>query len=300
MNSAKDIFRELRVEFLTGSVIPVLLATALAEYQTGRWSPALFSLTLAGVICLHLGANTANDYFDHLSGNDPANVDYVRPFTGGSRMIQEGRIGAGTVLAISIILFSGGLASGIILTIIRGPVVPILGFIGLACGYFYTGPPLRLAHRGIGEAAIFTSFGLIGVGTYYVQTGGITGHCILISLPPAFLITAIIVINEFQDWAADSSVGKKTLVVRMGRARAVILFSALTAASYLSVIAAAASGLAPPVVLAALLSLPAGVKSVITARKYYRRPARLAPANGAAILNHLVTGILLTAAYLIS
>jgi len=300
VSSVKDIFRELRVEFLTGSVLPVLVATAAAQYETGRWSPGIFALTLAGVICLHLGANTANDYFDHLSGNDIANVDFVRPFTGGSRMIQEGRLGATVVLAISMILFSGGLACGVILTVLRGPVVLILGAVGLACGYFYTGPPLKLAHRGLGEAAIFTSFGLIGVGSYYVQTEAVTGHCVLISLPLAFLITAIIVINEFQDSAADSSVGKKTLVVRMGTSRAVILFAALTAAAYLSIIAAVAGAVAPPLVLAALLALPAGVRSVVTASRFHHRPEKLAPANGAAIINHLLTGIILTAAYLIA
>lgn len=296
----RNIIKELRLEFLTGSVTPVLLSTALARHDAGRWSPPVFALTAAGVIFLHLGANTANDYFDHLSGNDAANVDYVRPFTGGSRLIQEGLISPGAVLAISIAMFAGALFCGTALIAMRGIWVAVLGLFGAACGYFYTGTPLKLAHRGIGEAAIFLSFGSIGLGAYYVQAGTVTGECILISLPLAFLITAIIVINEFQDSEADSGAGKRTLVVRLGRKRAVYLFGALILAAYIPIVAGAVSKASPLSVLAALVTAPIAAKAVATAAKNYDYPEGLAPANGAAILTHLLTGAILTLAYIIS
>jgi 1,4-dihydroxy-2-naphthoate octaprenyltransferase len=249
---------------------------------------------------MHLGANTANDYFDHLSGNDPSNREFVRPFTGGSRMIQEGLISPGAVLATSLFFFAVALAAGLALTFMAGLPVLILGLTGAVCGYFYTGPPLRLANRGLGELAIGISFGLITPGTYFVQTGTITLSCILASLPMMFLITAVIVINEFQDSRADSSAGKRTLVVRMGRKNSVYLFAVITLFAYLPVVAGAATGTLPPITLVALLTLPLAARSISTARKQHDHPCRLAPANGSAVLNHLITGVILTAGYLIA
>ncbi len=299
MPSPKTWLKELRLEFLTGSATPVLLGTAVARYESGEWNPLLFLLTLAGAVALHLGANTANDYFDHLSGNDPANVEYVRPFTGGSRLIQEGLIKPRTVLATSLSFFAAALVTGLILTAIRGFWILVLGLIGAVCGYFYTAPPLRLAHRGLGEIVIGISFGLIGPGAYFVQTGEMTLSAVLATLPVMFLITAVIWINEFQDSRADQSAGKNTLVVRLGRKGAVVPFAVLTLCSYLPLITGTALGELPSFTLLALITLPLGIRSIATARRHYGHPRKLAPANSSAVINHLLTGIILTAAYLI-
>ena len=300
MPALKIWLKELRLEFLTGSATPVLLGTAVARYESGSWDPLLFLLTLAGAVALHLGANTANDYFDHLSGNDPANVEYVRPFTGGSRLIQEGLIKPRAVLATSLSFFGAALAIGLILIAMRGVGVLVLGLIGAACGYFYTAPPLRLAHRGLGEIVIGISFGLIGPGTYFVQTGKMTLSSVLATLPVMFLITAVIWINEFQDSRADQSAGKNTMVVRLGRKGAVIPFAAITLLAYLPVIAGTLLGELPLITLLALITLPLGVRSIAAAGKHYDHPRKLAPANRSAVINHLLTGIILTAVYLIA
>jgi len=292
--------RELRLEFLTGSATPVLLGTSVAWHETGKWDPFLFALTLMGAVFLHLGANTANDYFDHLSGNDAANLEYVRPFTGGSRLIQEGRISPETVLTTSLCFFAAALAIGIILTFIAGPAIILFGLIGSICGYFYTAPPLKLAHRGFGELAIGTSFGLIAPGSYFVQTGMVSFSCILASLPVTFLITAVIVINEFQDRKADSSVDKNTMVVKHGRKKSVYFFSVLIVISYLPIIAGAAIGMLHPFTLLALVTLPLGVRSISVAARNYNSPRMLAPANASTVANHLLTGIIITVVYLVT
>ena len=76
-----------RFEFLTGSFAPVLVGGSVAWWETGS-APAhfhwgLWLLTLLGLMLLHSGANLANDYFDHLTGNDEINRTFLRPFTGG-------------------------------------------------------------------------------------------------------------------------------------------------------------------------------------------------------------------------
>lgn len=300
MASFRYWLKELRAEFLTGSVLPVLLSTVLAWSETGKMDPFLFTLTLLGVVFLHLGANTANDYFDHLSGNDLANTEYVRPFTGGSRLIQRKLISPGTVLVISLSFLAASLIVGIFLIINAGYAILFFGITGIVCGYFYIIPPFKLSHRGFGEFAVGLSFGLIGIGTYFVQTGGVSGSCIILSLPLALLITSIIVINEFQDSKADSSTGKNTAIVRLGRKRGFYLFAALTIASYIPIIIGTATGILPSLTLSSLITLPIGLRAIWIAGKYYNESVRLAPANRSAILNHLLTGLILTISYIIA
>jgi 1,4-dihydroxy-2-naphthoate octaprenyltransferase len=80
------IIRELRAEFLPASAMAVFLGAAAAHARTGAFDLLLFALTLAGVVFIHLGTNVVNDYFDHRSGNDSFNTEFVRPFTGGGRI----------------------------------------------------------------------------------------------------------------------------------------------------------------------------------------------------------------------
>lgn len=301
MAAFKIWLKELRAEFLSASVIPVLLATAIVYYETGGIDPLLFALTLAGAVFLHLGTNVANDYFDHLSGNDPLNTRYVRPFTGGSRLIQKGLISARAVLATSVSFFTAGMIVGVVLAVIRGPAVLLFGFAGLLSGYFYTAPPLRLAHRGIGELIVGLNFGLLIVmGTCYVQTGRLSAGCIIASLPLTLLIMAVIVINEFQDSEADGLSGKRTLVVRLGTRRSVRLFGAVTLLSYVPVAVGMARGLLPPLALLGLATLPLALKALHTARKHHDESIELAPANALTIAAHMLTGLLMSAGYLIS
>lgn len=301
MASTTIWIKELRLAFLTASVMPVLLATAIVRHEAGSIDWFLFALTLAGAVFLHLGTNVANDYFDHRSGNDPANTRFVRPFTGGSRLIQEGLISPGAVLATALCFFAAGLGIGVILAILRGPVVLLIGIVGLVSGYFYTAPPLRLAHRGFGELTVGVNFGLLIVmGTYYVQTGRFSAGSIVASLPLACLIAAVIIINEFQDSEADGAVGKRTLVVRLGTGRAVLLFGAVTLFSYIPIIAGAATRLLPPAALIGLATIPLAVRAIHVAARHHGASRELAPANAATIQCHLFTGILMTVGYLIA
>jgi 1,4-dihydroxy-2-naphthoate octaprenyltransferase len=293
------LLRELRAEFLTASTIPVVLTLVVVRHETGSIDSVPAALTLLGVVFIHLGANIANDYFDHRSGNDAANVDFARPFTGGSRLIQQGLISPGSVLAISVCFFAAAIAIGIALVVMRGFVVLALGIVGLASGFFYTAPPLRLAARGLGELVVGLCFGmLVAAGTCYVQTASVSAGCLVAAVPISLLITAVIIINEFQDADADESVGRRTLVVRLGRRRGVVLYGVVTLAAYPAVAVGATAGPMPRFCLLALATLPLALKAVLAARRFYDDPRRLAAANALTIVTHLATGALLIVGYL--
>jgi 1,4-dihydroxy-2-naphthoate octaprenyltransferase len=211
------LFLAARPKFLTASAAPVLVGSALGFAIAGTFNWPLFLLALFATMALHSGANIANDYFDHISGNDWANKN-VTPFSGGRQFIQQNILSPQTTLAASLFCLALGTSLGlVILYLTRSWFILILGLIGLLGGFFYTAPPFKLGYRGVGEIAIAFLFGILPVyGSYDLQTGAID----IIPLPAAcvvgVLIFLIIFVNEFPDLPADSAVNKKTIVVRLG------------------------------------------------------------------------------------
>ncbi|MFX1510316.1 MAG: 1,4-dihydroxy-2-naphthoate octaprenyltransferase [Promethearchaeota archaeon] len=290
---------ELRLPFATASVVPILLGTAIAWGVTGIFLWDVFILTLIGGVFIHLGANVANDYWDYRLGSDNINIEYIRPFTGGSRMIQKGLLSPKAVLAGSIVLSSIGAIIGLYLTITRGLLVLVLGFLGVFLGFFYTAPPFKFVSRGIGEIVIGICFGIfLTLGAFFTQTQFFTWEPIIMALPVAFLVSAILYINEFADFKADRDSGKGTLVVRLGRQRAAILYVAILLLVYLVVIFAILFNITTWYSILVLSTIPLSLIGARYTLKFYEQPKAMIPANVSTILNHLLTGITLSLAYL--
>jgi 1,4-dihydroxy-2-naphthoate octaprenyltransferase len=293
-------FTELRVPFLTASIIPILLGTAVAWATTGTIFWDVFALTLTAGVCVHAGANVANDYFDHKSGTDDINIEFVRPFSGGSRMIQLGLLSPREVLTGSLVLFIIGGLLGMYLAFYRGFFVLILGIIGVFSGFFYTAPPFRFASRGVGELFVGINFGvLMTLGAFYVQTQVLTWQPVMASLPVAILITAILYINEFPDFTADFESGKRTLVVRLGRRKAAKVFAIMMIAVHLTIILSIVLEFMTPYQLMGLVTLPLSYLGIRQALMSYDNPIELIPAYASTVLNHLLTGLSLVVAYIL-
>ena len=300
LRKLKIWWMELRPSFLIATLIPLLLGGFVAWNKTGMFSWLYLLLTLLGGLLLHMGTNIINDYFDHKSRNDELNREFVRPFSGGSRLIQLGLLTPVEVLGAGLLCFVLGSTVGIYLAWTRGPLILVLGLIGVVSGFFYTAPPFKLANRGIGELIIGINFGmLMTLGSYFVQTQNLDLEPLLVSLPVTFLIAAVVYINEFPDYEADRKVGKKTLVVRLGRKRAASVYMLIIIAAYLSIIIGALSGAISVYSALALLSIPLAVKGIRFALAHYDRPFDLVPANISTIMVHLITGVLLMAAYIL-
>jgi 1,4-dihydroxy-2-naphthoate octaprenyltransferase len=294
------ILEELRAPFFTASIIPVILGASVAWSETGVFSLGLFLLTLVAGMSLHAGTNVANDYFDHKSRDDEINVEFVRPFSGGSRLIQKGLLTPRAVLVESLVLFAIGGVIGVYLAATRGPMILVLGLIGAFCGFFYTAPPVNIAARGIGELTVGLNFGtLMTLGAYYVQVGRFSTGAFLASLPVAILIADVLYINEFPDYTADKAVGKTHLVVRLGKEKAVWGYLALTLAAYVSILVPVLARAIPPYCLLALVTLPIAMKAIRVAVSNYADSPKLAPANAATIQLHMLTGLLVAVGFIL-
>ncbi len=297
----KSWLAELRAPFLTGSVTPVVLGSIVAWRETGAFHWLHFIVATLGAAFLHFGANIANDYYDHKSGNDEANVGFIRPFSGGSRLIQEGLLSPKQVLMAAVLFYVGAFAVGLYLTWAVGWGIVLFGLIGILGGFFYTAPPFKLGYRGLGEIVIGINFGVLCVlGGYYVQVQRVSWEAFLISLPMAFLIMAVLWINQFPDFEADRQVGKHHWVIRLGRQRSIAVYGGLLFGAYVVITLGLLLKMFPLTAALGLVTLPLAVRALTVARKHYDEPLKLVPANGSTIVIHLATGILLFAGYLIS
>ena len=285
----------MRLPFLSATIVPILLgATVASRYVSVDWF--YFALTMLGGSLLHIGTNTSNDYFDHTSGTDEANYNYMVPFSGGSRSIQMGLISAKGMLYLSMITFALSGLIGIPLIIKAGINILYLGFIGFLSGFFYTAPPFRFASRkGIGELLIGLNFGpLMVVGSFLVQTSGDLTHVFeaaLAGIPIGLLVAAIVYINQFPDHDGDKATGKNNLVVVFGPEKARIGYVFLVVSAFVSIIVMALNGTFPKLSLIALPAAYFGVRAIQTLYKYYN-DRLLIPANAGTINMHLVTGLL--------
>ncbi len=87
------------------------------------------------------------------------NREFVRPFSGGSRLIQPGLLTPLEVLVGSLPFFALGSRIGLYPVWTRGLFIPALGAVALLSGVFYTGHPFNRAGRGVGEAVVGLNFG---------------------------------------------------------------------------------------------------------------------------------------------
>jgi 1,4-dihydroxy-2-naphthoate octaprenyltransferase len=228
------LFHASRPKFLVASAAPVLVGSSLGCAVAGSLNWPLFVLALLAIMAIHSGANMANDYFDHLSGNDWANKNPT-PFSGGSRYIQEGILSPKAILLTALISFAVGAAAGVVIVILTESLfILILGLIGLLGGFFYTAPPVKLGYRYVGEFIIALLFGFFPVyGSYYLQTGMLGTIPLLPGCIVGILIFLVIFINEFPDFKADAAVDKKTLVVHFGVPVSVWIYRTVLIASFL-------------------------------------------------------------------
>lgn len=289
--------RALRLPFLTGSLFPVAVAGALAYRQQGSWSPILLGLTFLGVAALHLGSNLLNDYYDSF-GSDPLNI-HATPFSGGSRVIQDGELSADKVRFMAFLFLALGGGCGLALFFLGRPWVAVLGTLGFLAGYLYSASPLQLMSAGLGEAAIFLAFGpLVTWGTYYVQTDSLKPVGLAVGLPLAFLITAILWINEFPDLKADAAAGKNQLVVRLGLRRARRVYAALMLASFASIFILLEAFQLPDLLVGAFVALPLAVQAIRVAWRVPPTEPEFIPAQALTIQTHMLVGLAMTMALL--
>jgi 1,4-dihydroxy-2-naphthoate octaprenyltransferase len=271
--------------FLYAGLLPYLLGAAFAYRDTGHFDLRLFLSGLLGIIFAVVGVEAFNEYFDDRMGTDRVfNPQDVPPMSN-------------LVLWIGVVGFVGALGFGVDLALHAGwPVLAFAGLGGMAA-VFYVAPPIRWAYRGLGETMIALSYGpWMVLGSQYLLAHRLTGAAVAASLVPGLLIMALAVVNAIPDFHQDRLVGKRNLVVRLGRKGGVFLYLGLASTGMLLVPVGVVVGYFPWASLIALVGLPWLIRSARAARHTYTMPRRFIPAIRAIVTCYGVTVGLFTVA----
>jgi 1,4-dihydroxy-2-naphthoate polyprenyltransferase len=240
-----------RPRTLPAAVAPVLVGTAAAVEAVEDLHLGAFLAALVGSVFIQIGTNLANDYSDARRGADA--TDRLGPV----RVTSAGLVAPRRVLAATWLAFGVAVGAGAYLTAVTGPEILVVGVLSIAAGVLYTGGPRPYGYEGLGELFVFLFFGLVAVnGSYYVQLEELDALPFGLSISIGFLATAILVVNNVRDIDTDRRAGKRTLAVRVGRARARRLYAVLVGGAFVALPVTLLAAEGPAWALLALLAAP--------------------------------------------
>lgn len=232
----KSWFLLARPTFHIVEILPFILGSVIFYKRFGYLDVPVFIIGLVTVFFIVLATYFNGEHYDiaedSISRKYGSNI-----FSGGSQVIPEKRlphkyprIAANILIIVSVIL-------GLLLQFyFRTGIWTIpLGLLGIILGYFYSKPPLRWVNRGIGEIFIGIAYGwLVTSVAYYLQASGFSLLITLVSLPIAFTIFNVVLLNEYPDYVSDKKMDKKNIIVRLGREKGRYIYTIASILTWVS------------------------------------------------------------------
>lgn len=285
----KYLVGPMRLPFLILAPACVVLGLGTAIWTSGQVNMFYFALALIGAISAHVSVNAFNEYFDFRSGLDKRTQR--TPFSGGSGTLPENphleRQALTTAVVASIIT---GLIGLYFLGIWGLALLPI-GLIGLLVVVIYTpwmayNPLLCLIAPGLGFGTLMV------IGTHLALTGEFSWAAGIASLVPFFLVSNLLLLNQFPDVEADRSVGRRNYPILIGRRASSLLYGAFLLFTYLSIVVGVALKLLPVGSLLGLITLAIAVPAFLGAYRNADDIGKLIPSMGLNVLLNILTPVL--------
>lgn len=275
--------------FLYAGLLPYLLGAAWAFVMESVFHPGVFWMGLSGIFLSVVGVEAFNEYFDSRMGTDrvfnPEDEDPIPDW----------------VLYLGIGAFAVAASMGLYLAVAGGWPVILYTLLGGSAAVFYVGPPIRWVYRGLGELMIALSYGpWMVLGSLHLQTHAFSEGALLASLVPGFLIMGLAVVNAIPDFYQDRLVGKRNIVVRVGRRNSVTIYLGLGLAGLMVPVLGVALGLFPVATLMTLVALPFWFKSKKEAFSHYESPRDFVGAVANIVLCYLCATSLFIASLFLS
>jgi len=286
--------RVIRVRFLLASIIAVSVGLALHWSQNGSLDYLDVILTFAGVLALHASVDLLNDYWDFKRGIDTKTTR--TKMSGGTGVLPEGLLKPSSVYRAGVVFLIIGSLIGSYFVIMDGILIAIiLGFAILSI-YFYS---TKIVDSGLGEFFVAVKGSMIVMGTFFIQSGEVTVESILAGIVIGTLSSLVLFIASFPDHDADKSKGRKTLVIVVGKEKAIKLFWLFPLVSYVVILIGVSVNLFPLLSLISLLSFPLMIKSGLGLQKNYDAIDNLVPFMSSTLQFSRLTGILFALSFLI-
>lgn len=289
MSNLKQFLGPMRVPFLLLTPACVFLGASTALLTSGVISPLHTALALVGALSAHVSVNAFNEYFDFRSG-----LDYETnrtPFSGGSGTLPENPELAKQALATALTaLFMTGLI-GIFFLLLWGWLLLPLGILGLLTIYLYTGwltkdPYLCLVAPGLG-------FGpLMVMGTNFALTGSYSWTAFTASLVPFFMVSDLLLLNQFPDVKADTQVGRRHLPIVAGTKSSSLIYGIFFLMAYLTIIFGVTFQEWPQWSLIGLATAVLAAPAFLGAYRFGKDTKKLIPYMGLNVIVVLLTPVL--------
>lgn len=285
------VFGPMRLPFLLLTPVCVLLGGAAAYYADAALRGDWLLLSLAGALCAHISVNSINEYDDFTSGLDHTTTR--TPFSGGSGTLPAFPEKARYALAVGTISLGITVLIGFFFLWIRGPGLLPIGLVGVLAVVLYTRwltrePFLCLLAPGIGFGPCMV------MGTDFILSGAYAPGAFAASLVPLFLVSNLLLVNQFPDIEPDAGVGRRHLMIVYGKKTGVRVYALFTAGAYLAVLAAWSGGWFPAASLVSLATAPLAVHTIAGVAKHAEcSPEKLLPYMGRNVIIVIFTPALL-------
>ncbi len=217
------------------ATIPVVVSTALAQYEAGSVDLGVAALALLASLLLQAITNLQNDVgYTSRGAETGARIGLSRATANGWLSPAQVRWAIAILVVITLVVGAPLIARG-------GWPAALMGFSSILAAIGYMGGPRPIAFTPLGELTVFVFFGLIAVmGSYYLQTGTVTPGAMLAAVAVGALAAAVLGVNNHRDRAHDAGTGRQTFVVTFGERASQRLFeAALLAALVLAPVLAA-------------------------------------------------------------
>ena len=289
MKSGKLILGPMRVPFLILTPACVLLGIATAVHSGVQINPLQILLVLIGAVCTHISVNALNEYDDFKSGLD--SQTQRTPFSGGSGTLPANPGMAKSALITALVTLGIVAITGIYFSWVRGIALLPLGLLGMVVIVAYTPwltriPLLCLIAPGLG-------FGpLMVMGTHFALTGEYSLTAFLASLIPFFLVSNLLLLNQFPDVEADKTVGRRHYPILLGRQISSYIFSTFLILTYVAIAVGVALTILPLGSLLGLLTLILAIPLLRGSISHANDIQLLVPLLGKNVMVNLLTPLL--------
>jgi len=292
-SKGRILWQLTRPHTLTASFVPVIIGTVLAMFYV-QVTLSIFIAMLSACLLIQIATNLFNEYYDFVRGLDTEDSVGI-----GGAIVRHG-MKPKTVLQLALGSYGIALLIGIYICMNTSWWLAVIGVIGMAVGYLYTGGPYPIAYTPFGElfAGVFMGSFFILI-SFYIQTNMVNLESVLLSIPVAILVGAINLSNNIRDLDEDRRGGRKTLAILLGTQKAVYFLAGSFVIAYLWIIGLVVAGNLSPWILLVFLSVPVPVQAI---KGFINRddPTSMAEAMKATGKTNTIFGFLLAIGLFIS
>ncbi len=292
--SVKGFMVLSRLPFLSPGLASLVTGIAIAISYGFTPDLGLLWMSIGGLCLIMLATYYFNEYFDY--EGDIINRTFIA-LSGGSRALPNKMVPrkVARIAGLASVAVLGAIAIVYLLWYLADyPLLLPLALFGAFCGVFYSHPPFQWSYQGIGEIMIGGCYGILAlVSGYYVVSGELELDMIVVAIPASLSIFCVIVANEFPDIEADKAVDKKNLIVRLGLRRGALMYAAVMALVYPTMLLSILVGISPWI---AVIGSPVALLSAFavkeTLRGGYGRAESQMKISGATLLANLLSSLL--------